>query len=85
MAQIGRFLGAGLATFVNTFEPELIVIGGGFGEASELFLDPAREVLAREGLSPGADQVEIVEAQLQGDAGVIGAGMIAFEALDSGS
>jgi glucokinase len=85
MAQIGRFLGAGLATFVNIFEPELIVIGGGFGEASELFLSPAREVLAREGLSPGADKVKIVEAQLQGDAGVIGAGMIAFEALDSGS
>jgi glucokinase len=85
MAEIGRYLGAGIATFVNVFEPELIVIGGGFGEASELLLGPAREVLARDGLAPGRDRVKIVEAQLQGDAGVIGAGMIAFEALDSGS
>jgi hypothetical protein len=29
--------------------------------------------------------VRIVEAQFGSDAGVIGAGMIAFEALDSGS
>jgi glucokinase len=85
MADIGRYLGAGIATFVNVFEPELIVIGGGFGEASELLLGPARKVLARDGLAPGRDLVKIVEAQLQGDAGVIGAGMIAFEALDSGS
>jgi glucokinase len=83
MAKIGRYLGAGLATFVNIFEPELIVIGGGFGEASELLLGPAREVLARDGLVPGSETVKIVEAQLGADAGVIGAGMIAFEALDS--
>jgi glucokinase len=85
MAKIGRFLGAGLATFVNIFEPELIVIGGGFGRESELLLGPAREVLACDGLAPGSENVKIVEAQLGADAGVIGAGMIALEALDSGS
>jgi glucokinase len=85
MAAIGQRLGAAIATFVNIFEPEIIVIGGGFGAASELMLGPAREVLARDGLPPGRDTVRIVEAQLGSDAGVIGAGMIAFEALDSGS
>jgi glucokinase len=85
MAAIGRRLGAAIATFVNIFEPEIVVIGGGFGAASELMLGPAREVLARDGLPPGRDTVRIVEAQLGSDAGVIGAGMIAFEALDSGS
>jgi glucokinase len=85
MAKIGRYLGAGLATFVNIFEPELIVIGGGFGRESELLLGAAREVLARDGLAPGSETVRIVEAQLGAEAGVIGAGMIAFEALDSGS
>ena len=85
MAKIGRLLGAGFATLVNIFEPELIVIGGGFGRESELLLGPAREVLARDGLPPGSETVKIVEAQLGADAGVIGAGMIAFEALDSGS
>jgi glucokinase len=85
MADIGRYLGAGLATLINIFEPEIIVIGGGFGEASELLLAPAREILARDGLAPASKTVKIVEAQLGADAGVIGAAMIAFEALDSGS
>ena len=82
LAGIGRKLGAGIATFVNVFEPELIVVGGGFGAAGELLLEPAREVVAREGLEPGRDAVRIVEAELGVDAGVIGAAMIGFEALD---
>jgi glucokinase len=85
MAAIGQRLGAAIATFVNIFEPEIVVIGGGFGAASELMLGPAREVLARDGLAPGREALRIVEAQLGSDAGVIGAGMIAFEALESES
>ena len=81
LAGIGRYLGAGIATFVNVFEPEVVVVGGGFGEAGELLLGPAREVVAIEGLEPARDTVRIVEAQLGTDAGVIGAGMVAFEAL----
>ena len=81
-AEIGRRLGAGIASFVNVFEPELVVVGGGFGAAGELLLGPAREVVAREGLAPARDSVRIVEAQLGAEAGVIGAGMIAFEALE---
>jgi glucokinase len=79
---IGRHLGAALATFVNALEPEVIVIGGGFGEAAAKFLlGPAGEVLRRDGLEPGRDTVRLVLAELGTDAGVIGAGMIAFEAL----
>jgi glucokinase len=82
LAGIGRRLGAALATLVNALEPELVVIGGGFGEAAaEFLLGPAREVLRRDGLEPGRDTVRLVLAELGTDAGVIGAGMIAFEAL----
>ena len=83
LAGIGSKLGAGIATFVNVFEPELVVIGGGFGAAAgDLLFGPAREVVAREGLEPGRDTVRIVEAELGVDAGVIGAALIGFEALD---
>ena len=82
LAEIGRALGAGIASFVNVFEPELVVVGGGFGTAAgELLLAPAREVLAVEGLVPSRDRVRVVPAELGVEAGVIGAGMIAFEAL----
>jgi glucokinase len=85
MTRIGRGLGAAIATFVNIFEPEIIVIGGGFGMSNDLLREPALEVILRDGLPPGRDALKIVEAELGRDAGVIGAAMIAFEALDSGS
>ncbi len=85
MAGIGRRLGAGIASLLNVFEPELVVIGGGFGAAGELLLGPAREVVAVEGLTPARDTVRIVEAELGADAGVIGAGMLGFEALEAES
>src|SRR3954468_5187530 len=50
MAAVGRSLGAGLASVVNIFEPEVIVIGGGAAAAGDLLLDPAREVVAQRAL-----------------------------------
>jgi glucokinase len=82
LAEIGRWLGAGIASLVNVFEPELVVVGGGFGaSAGELLLGPAREVLAVEGLVPARDTVRVVQAELGFNAGVIGAAMVGFEAL----
>jgi glucokinase len=86
LAGVGRYLGAAIASLINALEPELVVIGGGFGEAAaEFLLGSARDVLAQDALPPGRDNLRIVQAQLGGDAGVIGAGMIAFEALDAGT
>src|SRR4051794_25987986 len=42
MAAVGRSLGAGLASVVNIFEPEVIVIGGGGSAAGGPLLAPAR-------------------------------------------
>jgi glucokinase len=83
LAGIGRILGAGLASLVNVFNPEVIVIGGGLGKAGELLLGSAREVVAQEALTPARDLVRIVPAELGAGAGLIGAGLIAFELLDS--
>ncbi len=82
---IGRRLGSALGTLVNVFNPEAIVIGGGWGEAAGEFLLPAaREVMLREALSPGRELVRVVPAALGPDAGVVGAAFVAFEALDAG-
>jgi glucokinase len=78
---IGRRLGAAIGSFVNTFEPELIVIGGGFGAAGDLLIGPAREDAHKEALPELREGIRIVRAELGADAGVVGAGMIAYEAL----
>jgi glucokinase len=78
---IGRYLGAGIATFVDIFDPEMVVIGGGFGvSAFDWLLEPALEVLRRDGLTPASQQVRVVPAQLGTTAGLVGAGLLAFEA-----
>ena len=78
---IGRRLGAGIGSLVNIFNPELVVIGGGFAAAGDFVLDPAREVVRREALAPAGDRVRIVRAELGTAAGLIGAGLVAFDAL----
>jgi glucokinase len=78
---IGRRLGAGIGSLVNIFNPELVVIGGGFAAAGDFILDPAREIVAREGLAGAGKRVRIVRAELGTAAGLIGAGLVGFDAL----
>ena len=78
---IGRHLGAGIGSLVNIFNPELIVIGGGFAAAGDFVLDPAREILRREALAGAGYRVPIVRAELGTAAGLIGAGLVAFDAV----
>lgn len=81
---IGRYLGAAIGSFVNIFDAELVVIGGGFGAAAwDLLVGPAAEVMSREVLAPARGRVRIVPAELGSEAGLVGAGLIAFEALGS--
>jgi glucokinase len=80
---IGRRLGAGIGSLVNIFDPELVVIGGGFAAAGDFLFDPARELMQREALAPESDRVRIVRAELGTTAGLIGAGLLAFDAAAS--
>lgn len=81
VARIGFYLGVGIATFVNIFNPELVVLGGGFSRAGELLFEPARRVVADYALTPQRDLVRIVPAVLGVEAGLIGASLVGFEAL----
>jgi glucokinase len=79
---IGRHLGAAIASLINLFDPDVVVVGGGFGVAAgELLLRPAREVIRWQALAPAGERVRLAVAELGPAAGVIGAGLVAFEAL----
>jgi glucokinase len=82
LARIGGYLGAGIGSLVNVFGARLAIVGGGFGAAAfDLLLPSALETARREALPPGRD-VRIVPAELGSSAGLVGAGLVAFEALD---
>jgi glucokinase len=83
LAEIGRRLGSAIGSLVNIFNPEVVVIGGGFAAAGDLVLEPAWGVVTREALAPGRDLVRIVLAELGAEAGLVGAGLVGFEALDN--
>ena len=85
LAGMGHLLGAAIGSFVNTFAPETVIVGGGFGLAAFGFLEPsAVEIARRETVVPDALEVRIVRAELGSDAGLIGAGLLAFEAVGAG-
>ncbi|MFQ6019308.1 MAG: ROK family protein [Dehalococcoidia bacterium] len=45
--EAGRYLGIALASFVNIFDPEVILIGGGVAQVGDLLMEPARQQMER--------------------------------------
>jgi glucokinase len=79
---ITEALGAAIGSLANIFDPEIVIVGGGFGEAVERFLPATQEAARRQALTPADTKLRIVSATLGGDAGLVGAGLVGFEALD---
>jgi glucokinase len=80
LSLIGTRLGVGIASLVNIFNPEAVVVGGGVIGAGELLLEPARAEMKRRALPPGRDTVKVVAARFAGEAGMLGAAVLALEA-----
>jgi glucokinase len=79
---VGHYLGVAIGSLVNVFNPELVAIGGGFGVAGfDLLLPAARPAVVREALAPSGSTVDIRRAELGFRAGLIGAGLVAFDAV----
>jgi len=78
LAELGHWLGAGIASLVAVLDPAVIAVGGGVADADELFLDPVREAFTEH--LPGREHrpvAEIRKASLGNTAGLIGAADLA--------
>ncbi len=83
LSRIGHYLGVAIGSFANIFAPDVVIVGGGFGTGAwELLSGPAEEAARREALHPADQELRIVQAALGDDAGLVGAGLVGFEALD---
>jgi glucokinase len=80
---IGKRVGVALASFVNIFNPAVIVVGGGVMAAGEMLLEPARAEMLRRALPPSRDNVEVVAARFGSEAGMVGAAALALDGLAS--
>jgi glucokinase len=80
-AETVDLLGAAVTDLANVFEPDLVVLGGGVTRSAAMLIDPVRELVAREALTPAARAVPIVRAALGGLVCVVGAGIIGYDLL----
>ncbi len=78
LAEVGDWLGVGIANLAAALDPGTFVIGGGVSDARELLLGPAvaayRRTLTGRGYRPEA---RIVRAHLGNEAGLVGAADLA--------
>ncbi len=71
-----KYLGEGLVSVVNIFQPEKIVLGGGICKEGEYLLKPLRDYLDRYIYTLEVPKTQLVTAELGNDAGIIGAAML---------
>ena len=73
LAEIGHWLGIGIANLIVVLTPDRVVLGGGVSGAGHLLLEPIRDEVRRRVRVTDLQAVEIVAAELGTWAGAIGA------------
>ena len=81
LADVGRYLGIGIASMINVISPDVIVLGGGMAAAGEILFAPIRAEIARRATMTPLDRVTLVPAQLGTWAGAYGAAVHGSERL----
>jgi glucokinase len=73
----GRYFGIGLATMINAFNPQVIVIGGGLTHLEDAYLGPALEMARVRAFEQPFEDVKIVEWELGERGTALGAQAVA--------
>lgn len=74
VSHAGFYLGIGIANFLQTFNPAIVILGGGVSRSGPLFWESMNQSLAKHVLSTEyLGNLQIVPAKLGDDAGLVGA------------
>ena len=79
--QAGENLGIGLTGIVNTFNPEIIIIGGGLSKAGELLFSSVRETVKGRAMKVFTSDLRIKRARFIEDAGTFGAASLVLDGV----
>lgn len=72
-----KYLAAGITNTINTFQPDILCIGGGVCNEGDALLLPVKELVAKEVYTRNSKKnTQIVIAKLGNDAGIIGAAFL---------
>ncbi len=75
--EIGILLGYAMVSFINIFNPDIILLSGGVSNLGDLLINPIRKIVDTYAL-PGGRDVKITKATLGEQAGVVGASALVF-------
>ncbi len=78
LERAGTALGAGLANFINIFNPEIIVLGGGVSEIGENLLNPVRRAIDAFAMPVIRERVQLVGSSLGLKTGIYGSAALVF-------
>ncbi|MDO9334728.1 MAG: ROK family protein [Dehalococcoidales bacterium] len=81
VAETARYLGIGLGSLINIFNPELIVFGGGLSKMGDALLEPAIREAGRRSYHDAYKVVKFALAELGDNSGVLGAAVYARNEL----
>lgn len=71
------YLSVGITDIINIFQPELVCIGGGISKAGAMFIDKLNQLVNSQVYTKNsAKKTQVVIAELENDAGIIGAAML---------
>ena len=75
--EVGKFLGIAMANIVNLIDPEIIIVGGGVVESSDLFLSRTKKTMKDHIASlESKKKIKVVKAKLGLKAGAVGAALL---------
>lgn len=81
ITEAGEYFGMGLATLINVFNPEAVIIGGGLVNMGEAILRPAIETARRRSFSQSFTDTRILESELGGRVAALGAITVARDRM----
>lgn len=72
-----KYVASGLISIVNLFRPQVVLIGGGLSKEKELLIEPLEKYVNEHAFGAKyLDKIEIKQAKLKNDAGILGASML---------
>jgi len=82
ITQTGYYVGVGLVNLINTFNPELIIIGGGLSNIGDMLLKPAFKVAEERSYKEAFQAVRFASPKLGRSSGVLGAAVFALQEMN---
>jgi glucokinase len=82
MEQEGMLVGVGVVTCIHTFNPQVVVLGGGVSNSGDLLFNPVRVTVEKRVQIAFRGTYEILPAALKGESGALGAVAAAIDACE---